>query len=215
MGISGLDGAFWWANRGDSIDTKLTREFDLRSLTSATLRFSAWFEIEHGWDYAYVAASTDGGTTWRALPGQQTTDYNPVEAAYGPGYTGGSEGWLQEEVDLSAYAGTKVLLRFEYVTDDATSLTGFAVDDVEVPELGFRDGADDPGGWASEGFERIGGSLFQRFVVQVIRDGDVTHLELDSANRGRVALGAPLTVVISGITEGTAEKALYTWSVEP
>ena len=24
------DGAFWWANRGDSINTRLTREFDLR-----------------------------------------------------------------------------------------------------------------------------------------------------------------------------------------
>jgi len=193
VGLPALEGSFWWANRGDGIDTRLTREFDLRNLSSATLRFSTWFEIERGWDYAYVAASTDGGETWAALPGQQTTDYNPVEASYGPGYTGKSDGWVQEEIDLSAYTGKRVLLRFEQVTDDATSLTGFAVDDVEVPELGFRDTADRANGWMADGFQRIEGTLPQRFIVQVILGNEVTRVPLDAANRGQVVLAAPAT----------------------
>ena len=133
IGVPPADGPYWWSNRGDGIDTKLTREVDLTGLTAATLRFRAWYDIERGWDYAYVAASEDGGKTWRALPGQKTTGYNPVEAAYGPGYTGKSYEWVPEEVDLSAYAGKTVLLRFEYVTDDASSFTGMAIDDIEIP----------------------------------------------------------------------------------
>ena len=69
IGIPPLDGPFWWSDRGDGIDSRLTREFDLTGVTSATLRFSTWFDIEEGWDYAYVAASTDGGTTWKRLRG--------------------------------------------------------------------------------------------------------------------------------------------------
>jgi len=215
IGVPALDGPFWWANRGDSIDTRLTREFDLRGLTSATLRFSTWFDIESGWDYGYVAASTDGGRTWTALPGRNTTDYNPVEAAYGLGYTGSSGGWVQEEVDLSAYAGGKVLLRFEYVTDDATSLTGMAVDNIEIPELGLRDGAESETGWTNEGFKRIEGPLAQQFSVQVVRGEAVERVALDAANRGSVRLDGSETVVVSGATEGTAEVAPYAWTLGP
>jgi immune inhibitor A len=215
IGIPALDGAFWWANRGDGVDSRLTREFDLTSVTSATLRFSTWYDIEYGWDYAYVAASTDGGTTWQSLPATNTTDFNPVEAAYGTGYTGQSGSWTQEEVNLSAYAGKKALLRFEQVTDDATSLTGFAVDDIEVPELGFRDGADTDSGWTVEGFKRIEGPRPQQFIVQVIRGDQVTRVALDGANRGQLTLDGPATIVVSGATDGTAEKAHYAWTLSP
>lgn len=215
VGVPFQEGPFWWGNRGDSIDSQLTREFDLSGLERATLRFSTWFDIEEGWDYAYPAASVDGGKTWKALPGGRTTDYNPVEAAYGPGYTGRSDDWVQEEIDLSDYAGKKVLIRFEYVTDDATSLTGFAIDSIEIPELGFRDEADAATGWTAEGFRRIERPLEQRFIVQVIRGEQVERVPLDSANRGEMSLGGPAIIVVSGVTQGTAEKGSYTWSLAP
>ena len=215
LGVPLGGGAFWWANRGDSINTRLTREFDLSSLTSATLNFSTWYEIEYGWDYAYVAVSTDGGKTWTALPGTTTTDFDPVGAAYGQGYTGSSGGWVEETVNLDPYAGQKLLVRFEYVTDDATSLTGWAIDNVEIPQLAFRDGVENADAWTAEGFQHIERPLAQRFIVQVIRDEQVTRLELDATNRGQVALDGSETVVVSGITEGTAEKAPYTWLITP
>ena len=215
LGVPSGDGAFWWGNRGDSINTRLTREFDLSGLTRATLSFSTWYDIEHGWDYAYVAVSTDGGKTWTALPGTTATDFDPVGTAYGQGYTGKSGGWIQEQVDLSAYAGQKVLVRFEYVTDDATSLTGWAIDNIAVPQLDFQDGVDSPGGWTAEGFKRVERPLKQSFIVQVIRGEQVTRLELDAENRGQVALEGTETIVVSGATEGTAEKAPYSWSITP
>jgi hypothetical protein len=213
---TGSGQAFWWANRGDGIDSRLTREFDLSGLDRATLRFSTWFDIEKGWDYAYVAVSTDGGDTWRALPGGHTTDYNPVQAAYGPGYSGSSDGWVEEKVDLSAYAGQKILVRFEYVTDDATSLTGFAVDDIEIPELAYRDGADGDNDWTAAGFERVERPLAQRFIVQVLEGSEparVKRVELDSANRAEIALDGPATIVVAAVTEGTTETAGYSWSL--
>ena len=219
IGIEPVNGPFWWSNIGDSIDSRLTREFDLSGLDSATLRFRTWFQTEHGWDYAYVAASRDGGRTWEALSGRHTTDYDPVGKAYGPGYSGDSDGeWLQEEIDLTPYAGGKVLLRFEYVTDDAANARGFAVDDIEIPELDFVDGADSDGGWRAEGFRHIEGPLAQRFVVKFVdlrKPPRVGAVSLDTDNRGSVLLGnSPVTIVISAVTENTTEAASYRWTLE-
>jgi len=219
IGIPPRDGPFWWSNAGDAIDSRLTREFDLTSLSSATLRFRTWFDTELGWDYAYVAASSDGGRTWEALSGRHTSDYDPVGQAYGPGYTGDSGGeWLQEEVDLTAYAGGRVLLRFEYITDDAAHARGFAVDDIEIPELGFADGADADDSWQAEGFRRIEGPQAQRFLVQLVERGEASppkadRLALGSGNRLEVALDGPATIVVAAVSEGTTETATYRWSL--
>jgi immune inhibitor A len=215
-GVPQHDGAFWWSGRGDAIDSRLTREFDLTGVASATLRFSAWWDTELGWDYGYVAASTDGGRSWTALRGSRTSDYDPVQSAYGPGYTGQSGGWVDEQMDLTPFAGQKVLLRFELVNDDSTDLTGFAVDDIEIPEIGFRDTADSDAGWQVEGFRQVQGPLAQQFIVQVIPDGDqptVRRVGLDTHNHADVELGGPATIVISGATEDTAEPSSYAWSL--
>jgi hypothetical protein len=225
IGVPGGDGRFWWSDRGDGADTRMTQTFDLSGLSTATLRFNTWYEIEEGWDYAYVAASTDGGATWTALPGRHSTDYNPVGAAYGPGYTGSSGGWVAEEIDLTAYAGQEVTLRFENVTDDATSFTGFAVDDIEIPELGYHADGPTPStgggatseGWTLEGFRLNAGPLPQQFIVQKIegpRDNPtVTHIPLDAQNRAEIPLAGPAVIAVSGATDGTAEKAAYAWEL--
>ncbi len=213
VGVPPSDGAFWWAGGVDGIDARLTRELDLTGLSQATLRFSFWAQIERGWDYAYVALSLDGGERWQALPGQYTTDYDPVGNAYGPGYTGDSGGWQQEEIDLTPFAGRRVLLRFEYVTDDATNLPGFAIDDIEVPEAGFLDTGDGDAGWRAEGFQQVRGPLPQRFIVQKVEGGQVTRVELDETNRAEIPLAGPATIIISGSTPGTSEAAAYNWEL--
>jgi immune inhibitor A len=217
IGIPPTDGAFWWSGRSDSIDSKLTREFDLSGISSATLTFDTWYDIEDGWDYAYVAASTDNGATWAALPGQHTTTRNPSGAAYGPGYTGDSAGWVHETIDLSTYVGHKVLLRFEYITDDATNLTGFAVDNIQIAQVGSVDTADSANGWTADGFTRVTGPMPQQFIVQLIRDDNqVERLTLSGDNVGSILLGgASARVSISGATPGTTEAASYSWTIGP
>jgi hypothetical protein len=216
IGIPPTDGVCWWSGRSDSIDSRVTREFDLSSVSSATLSFDTWYDIEDGWDYAYVVASTDGGATWTTLPGQHTTTRNPSGAAYGPGYTGDSAGWVHETIDLSANAGHKVVLRFEYITDDATNLTGFAVDNISIPQIGFDDTSDSANGWTADGFTRITGPMPQQFIVQLIRDDNqVERLTLDD-NAGMVLLyGAGGRIAISAVTPGTTEVASYSWTIGP
>ena len=142
----GDDGAFWWSGRSDG--DRLPPDPRSRPLGRAARRrstFDAWWDIEDGWDYAYVSASTDGGDTWTALPGTHTTDQRPGLGGVRPRLhrrqaTAGG----RETVDLGAYAGQKVLLRFEYITDDATNLTGFAVDNIAIPAIGSTTTSDAP-----------------------------------------------------------------------
>ncbi|MHB1162620.1 MAG: hypothetical protein ACYC3V_20140, partial [Chloroflexota bacterium] len=65
--------SFWWSNRGDMVDTRLTRIFDLRGVPGATLDFWAWYDLEDGYDYGYAMVSQDGGLTWSTLATQDTT----------------------------------------------------------------------------------------------------------------------------------------------
>ncbi|MCQ3976886.1 MAG: hypothetical protein DPW09_25950, partial [Anaerolineae bacterium] len=104
----------WYSLRGDDSNTRLTRAFDLRPVTSATLNYSTWYDIETDWDYGYVEISTDGGETWTILTTPHSATTNPSGNAYGPGYTGVSgdgPAWIEESLDISAYAGQEVLFR--------------------------------------------------------------------------------------------------------
>ena len=159
----------WWGHATDDSASTLTRELDLTGVTSATLRFGAWFSTERDYDYGGVAVSADGGCSWRTLRGRYTTDTNPVGQNLGHGYTGRSEGWLDEEIDLTPYAGSRILLRYFYITDQAYHGSGFAVDDVSVPEIGLFDSAEDEsGGWQAAGFLRSVNAAAVDWAVQAI-----------------------------------------------
>jgi hypothetical protein len=219
----------WYSNRGDDSDMRLTRAFDLSELTTATLQAWLWYDIEEHWDYAYVAASGDGGETWDLLEGRYTTTFNPQGNSFGQAYTGVSGGeepqWVLEEIDLSAYAGREVLLRFEYITDDAVNHVGFAVDDIVIPELGYAyDAETGDDGWNGEGFIRTDNILPQRFIVQVIEMGDETRMQrmkLDELQEGSLevhGLGDELeraVLIISGYAPVTTELASYEYAIIP
>lgn len=167
----------WWSNRGDQADSTLTRRFDLRGVSSATLQFSTWFQIEGDLDYAYIEASTDNGETWATLEGEHTTSSNPNGNNLGHAYTGKSadkpgadaNGWLQERIDLVKYAGKEIVLRFEYITDDGFNTEGFAVDDIAIPEIGYSDDAESDTDWDGEGFALIANKLPQTYYLTVVK----------------------------------------------
>ena len=212
----------WWSNRGDDSDMTLTRAFDLSDVNQATLEFWAWYSIEEDWDYAYVEASSDGGATWEILTTPSGVGTNPNGNSFGWAYTGSSGGWIQEQVDISAYAGQEVLIRFEYVTDDAVNRPGFVVDDVAIPEIGyssdFEEGED---GWETAGFMRHANVLPQRWLVQLILfgpDTTVQRLELDEDQTGEWVI--PLdgntdraVIAISGLAPVTTEIAPYNYEI--
>lgn len=224
------DRFFWWSNRGDESNTRMTRAFDLTGVQSATLSYDVWYLLEYGWDYGYITVSTDGGETYEILSTPHTTDYNPFGNAYGQGYTGGSaeesgasaNGWLHEEIDLSAYAGQEILLSFETITDDAVNRPGMAIDNICIAELdACTDAESGDDGWEGAGFVRISNAVPQTFVVQlVIPDGGayrVEHIEIDENNRGEITFtlqpGSPATLIVSGLARHTTEPAIYSLSI--
>jgi hypothetical protein len=216
---------FWWSNRGDMMDTRLTRELDLRGVPAATLTFDLRYDTEDAYDYGYVQVSVDGGERWQLLAGQHMTADNPTGRNLGVGYNGRSNGdgrWVRETIDLSPFAGQRVLLRFNYLTDDSYNADGVAVANVAVPEIGWRD---DGSGWTSEGWVWIDGPLAQPFAVQLIEyQGEtptVRALALDAAATGETVirdLGGGVTraiVAVSGLAPATLQPARYTISFEP
>lgn len=216
----------WWGNRGDGVDTTLTREFDLAGLDGATLSFSAWYDIEKGYDYAYVEISTDGGATWTTLRGLYTTDSDPNGNNLGNGYTGRSGGaerpdWIDERIDLTPYVGGKALIRFECVTDDAYAGPGFAVDDISIPELGYSYDGESEGRWIPDGFVLFANSVPQRYFVQIIRLGPQPRIDampLDGDRRGQLIVSGDgssrVVLVVAGAAAATSELASYEYSVE-
>ena len=206
----------WWSGRGDAINTRLTAEFDLTGMDAATLEYEIWWDIEEGWDYGYVEASADGGQTWRILETDRTTRENPSGNAYGPGYTGGGNGWRPESIDLTPFAGAPALIRFEYVTDGAVYLDGFMLADISVSSADQRVPASN---WNPEGFRLIQGNLPQRFIIQLIQptpDGNVkvSRITPDQNNHAQTpAPNAAAIIAISPITPATRHPAAYQLSL--
>ncbi|NJN54754.1 MAG: hypothetical protein HC804_08390 [Anaerolineae bacterium] len=58
---------FWYAPAVDEMNAHLTGVYDLSSVNQATLTYSIWYDLEEGYDYAYVSVSTDNGQTWQLL----------------------------------------------------------------------------------------------------------------------------------------------------
>lgn len=159
-----------YAVPNDYADAHITRTVDLSDVTSATLRFRTWYDLEVFWDYAYVMVSTDDGATWDILPATTTRDRNPYHRAYGIGYTGQSFGWVQETVSLDAYVGQSVLLRFEVITDAASLRHGMAIDALTVDTLGYADGFEDTlDTWDAQGWIFTDNRIPQRTWVQVVQ----------------------------------------------
>jgi hypothetical protein len=101
-----------------------------------TLRFLAKYGAEEGYDYGYVAVSTDGGATYATLSCDRTT-VGPL----GAGLNGQTAGFEPHAFDLSAYAGQQVLVSFRYVSDGGVNDGGFLVDDLTLGERLISDGS--------------------------------------------------------------------------
>ncbi len=220
---------FMWSNRGDVTDLRLQHEFDLSGVKGATLKYWTWYDLEKDWDYAYVSVSEDGGKTWKLLKAPSMTESNPTNANYGWGYTGKSGGsdqaqWVQETVDLSPYAGKKIVVSFDVINDMAVNRPGFAIDDVEVPEINYHtDFEKDDGGWQSAGWIRTDNFVPQKYVVQLVsfgKDGKVEVSRLPVNEDNTAQWDIPLSqldkaiVVVSPMAFKTTEVARYSWSAQ-
>jgi immune inhibitor A len=216
-----------WANKNDESDTRLTRSFDFTGVSGPlTLSYWTWYAVEDGWDYVYLEASTDG-ENWSILTTPSGTNHNPQGSNYGWGYTGLSGGgrspaWIHETVDLSRFAGQKLTLRFEYITDSNVTGDGFLLDDISIPQIDYStDFENDSGGWHPDGWARIKNVLPQSYSLALITFGDITTVDTITLNPD-VSADIPFTIgngvnsivlVVAGTTPFTRQLAPYRFTV--
>ena len=216
---------FWYAQRANDSNPRLTRAIDLRDVGRATLEYDVFVDIETGYDFAYVALSADDGQTWTPLvangmQGLQAED-DPSDSALAPRfYTGRTGSWVSESIDLTDYTGQEILLRFEYVTDPILTYAGLALDNIAIREIGFFDDAETlDSGWIGEGFTRVTSRLPQLWPLQLITfDEDsrpsVQQLDIDQDGQLRYSFQTlpgtrrPL-LIVAAIAPETLEIAHY------
>jgi len=114
-----------------------------------------------GWDAANVRISTDGGTTWSLLVGDDPYDfdygfgwiYNDPEYDCGGSLEslaagwGGQAPWHEVIFDLASYAGENAMIQFVFGADPSVTATGLKIDDIKIAGsdgvIAFQDNADD------------------------------------------------------------------------
>jgi hypothetical protein len=204
-------------NRGNESDMTLTREFDFTAVSGpVTLSFNTWYDLEEDYDYLFLEVSEDG-KKWDIITTPSGTDKNPSGNSYGWGYNGKSNGWIKEDVDLSKYAGKKVQVRFEYVTDAAVLGEGFLLDDVSIDAISYQtdfESSDD--GWIAAGFSRVQNVIPQTFRLALIVKGDqttVTQIEVSADQVAEIPLtlksGEEAILIVTGTSRYTRKSAEY------
>jgi len=115
-------------NNAITMDTTI----DLTDVSMAFLNFWGKWEIEPAWDYVQVLIQKDGESDWTALSGKYTktggNNYLNSDEPYYDGFTD----WVNENIDISDFAGGKVSFRFILVTDSYEEEDGFYFDDFIV-----------------------------------------------------------------------------------
>lgn len=127
----------YWSGKGvdgTNLYHTLTTTVDLSSATNPSFQFKAWYDIEEGWDFAYVQVKEVDSEIWTIIPGNITTSNHDPEAEIivPHGLTGTSDGWVDIYFDLSQYNGKEVEIQLVYATDNYTYGQGIYVDDLMV-----------------------------------------------------------------------------------
>ncbi|WP_051186087.1 immune inhibitor A domain-containing protein [Neobacillus bataviensis] len=145
----GFGAKYYYSTKGDDLHTVLeTPVFDLTSAATATFDYKQWYEVETGYDYLYVKAVTDDGKS-------VTLDTIGDENTAGGRETSLGK-WVDGKLDLSQFAGKKVKLVFEYITDGGLAPNGFAIDNLQLTVDGavvFSDDAEGTSKVTLNGFE--------------------------------------------------------------
>lgn len=220
---------FWWSNRYDSTFSTLERQVDLTDVSTASLNFWAWYDIEEDYDYGYILVSTDEGAHWDLIPTTSSRETNPNSQNLGHGFSGISGNgkdpiWIKESADLSAYAGQRILLRFGVYTDLVVNNYGLALDDLSIPEIGWVDDAESGNReWTSGGFVLSHNYVPQIWSVRAVEqrtDGTIVVHAVEIINgNGKIKINfdnvEKLITFVIGQTRYTTIPASYRIDVKP
>ena len=147
-------GSYHCAAQPVSTDQVLLLDLPVEIADSERAVLEAWqlYDLEWGWDGGRLEYSVDGGASWHdILRGDgQTVDDDPERFVVG-GYTatlhegagtnplagerawsGSVEQWTPVRVDLTAFSGRQLLLRWRLGCDDGRAGLGWWIDDIAI-----------------------------------------------------------------------------------
>ena len=103
------------------------------------LRFKHMYNFEDEWDGGILEISTDSGGSWTdARPYFIKNGYDTLLRSTGPlgsgtyAFTGASLSYIQTEVDLTSFAGDRIIIRFRIATDAGAGSYGWYIDNVRI-----------------------------------------------------------------------------------
>jgi uncharacterized repeat protein (TIGR01451 family) len=115
------------------------------SAEKPVLRFYHWYDTEWGFDGGIVEVSTDFGATWEVIGDKMFRNgYETVLSFFAfnvskmPAFAGDGDSFRPTYVDLSAYSGQGIRVRFRFASDEETGVennVGWFVDDVEFMDM--------------------------------------------------------------------------------
>ncbi|MFI5252084.1 MAG: M14 family zinc carboxypeptidase [Bacteroidota bacterium] len=123
-------------------DNSLTmvNPLNLTGYNYTILKFWTKWAVEPIFDFATVEVSSNSGGTWTSLKSSLShgPSGNGVQTG-GWGYDGYNPGmtWVEQEIDLSPYSGSNILIRFRLISDGVNERDGIYIDDIRV--IGYRD----------------------------------------------------------------------------
>lgn len=112
-----------------------TQAISLPASAGLFLSFWAKWELEPDYDFVQIKISTNNGVSWTALSGIHTQTGTFSQAFMEPVYDGVQSTWVEEQIDLTAYAGTTVRFRFTLMSDNFVEMDGFYFDDFRINAL--------------------------------------------------------------------------------
>jgi len=183
---------------------ELADPIDLANSVSAQLTFMAKWDIEGQFDGVQVFASDDG-SAWTPMCGRFAHPGYPDQGAGVPVLDGQMPDWAQEEIDLSAFCGGQLWLRWVFGSNAAREHDGFWLDEVRVVGTQLNSGisAHESGGGFNVWPNPADDALYLRLA-----SADRVHIAQLMDARGARVFEAPVhagqaRIGLGGIASGT------------
>ncbi|MCF6377063.1 immune inhibitor A [Nocardioides KLBMP 9356] len=167
LGAPASDGGtkYFWSDQGDDLNNSMTKT----GVSGTNLTAKVRYDIEEDWDYAFLEASTDGGTTWTPVA-TNLSDTSGDQSGFNTsktGITGTKADWTGLTATLPA--GTTAV-RFRYQTDGAFTLSGFQVDNIAIDGTVIGTAENDNEGWTLNGFRTTTGTEVEKYFNAYIAE---------------------------------------------
>jgi hypothetical protein len=121
-------------NQAWATNTASSAPISLAGTTAPVLRFRVWYRTEGSLDGFNVKISTNGGTTYALATAVTPAFTGTIGGEMGWGGSTGHQFWDEYVVDLAAFAGMSVNVRFAMRTDGSVTYPGVYIDDVVITD---------------------------------------------------------------------------------